>query len=218
VKGYGWGSFCHELSFYVILSQVIANCWKNVKQPSHSNVNQDHIILSFSPTLSWSSYHLIFLFESIAPKMSWRKDLSWLFKSKFLFEKFSSFCGLYPVLYLYSMVFKPLNLHVYHWKRLKLSKANFRCLGKIGLSNFRGFKPPEQNLPLHHFSYFSLSLSLKNNCEGDPKTPIGDSMILSWNLGVLGWNQLPKNRCLRFPNRFFSISRYFHLILNLFAP
>jgi hypothetical protein len=24
--GYGGGSFCHELSLYVILSQVIANC------------------------------------------------------------------------------------------------------------------------------------------------------------------------------------------------
>jgi hypothetical protein len=26
--GFGGGSFCHELSLYVILSQVITNCWK----------------------------------------------------------------------------------------------------------------------------------------------------------------------------------------------
>jgi hypothetical protein len=200
VKGYGWGSFCHELSFYVILSQVIANCWKNVKQPSHSNVNQDHIILSFSPTLSWSSYHLIFLFESIAPKMSWRKDLSWLFKSKFLFEKFSSFCGLYPVLYLYSMVFKPLNLHVYHWKGLKLSKANFHCLGKIGLSNFRGFKPPEQNLPLHHFSHFSLSLFLSRTTVRVTPRP---SLVIPWFfrgiLEFLGEINSPRTGVSAFP-------------------
>jgi hypothetical protein len=31
---------------------------------------------------------------------------------------------------------------------------------EIGLFDFRGFKPPGQNLPLHHFSHFSLSLSL----------------------------------------------------------
>jgi hypothetical protein len=62
--------FCHGLSLYVILSKVIANCWKNVKQPSHSEVNQDHVILSFSSALSSSSYPLIFLFEGVAPKMS----------------------------------------------------------------------------------------------------------------------------------------------------
>jgi hypothetical protein len=27
-RGYGGGTFCHGLSLYVILSQVIANCWK----------------------------------------------------------------------------------------------------------------------------------------------------------------------------------------------
>jgi hypothetical protein len=51
-----------------ILSQVIANCWKKVKQPSHSEVNQDHVILSFSPALSTCSYPLIFLFEGVAQK------------------------------------------------------------------------------------------------------------------------------------------------------
>jgi hypothetical protein len=54
------------------------------------------------------------------------------------------------------------------------------------LSSFRGFKAPVQNLSLHHFSLFSLSLSHKNNREGDPKTPIGDSLVPPWNVGVLG--------------------------------
>jgi hypothetical protein len=61
------------------------------------------------------------------------------------------------------------------------------CLiSEIGLSGFRGFKPPRQNIPLHHFSHFSLSLSLKNNHEGDPKSPIGDFLVPPWNLRVLG--------------------------------
>jgi hypothetical protein len=59
-------------------------------------------------------------------------------------------------------------------------------VSEIGLSDFHLFKPPEQNLPLYHFSHLSLSLSLKNNCEGDPKTPIGDPLVPLWNLGVLG--------------------------------
>jgi hypothetical protein len=58
-------------------------------------------------------------------------------------------------------------------------------VSEAGLPGFHGFKPPRHNLPLHRFSHFSLSLSLKNNREGDPKTPIGDSLIPPWNLGVL---------------------------------
>jgi hypothetical protein len=57
---------------------------------------------------------------------------------------------------------------------------------ETGLSGFCGFKPPGQNLPLHRFSHFSLSHTHKNNREGDSKTPIGDSLVPSWNLGVLG--------------------------------
>jgi hypothetical protein len=94
---------------------------------------------SFSPALSSSSYPLIFLFEGVAPKMSLRKCFSWLFKLKFLFEKFSSFCGLYPILDLHSMVFKPLNLHVYPSKRIKLSHVDFGCSGKTGLFGFRNW-------------------------------------------------------------------------------
>jgi hypothetical protein len=52
------------------------------------------------------------------------------------------------------------------------------------ISGFCRFKPPGQNLPLHHFSHFSLSL--KNNREGDPKNPISDPLVPPWNLGVLG--------------------------------
>jgi hypothetical protein len=54
---------------------------------------------------------------------------------------------------------------------------------KTRLSGFLLFKPSGQNLPLHHFL---TSLSLKNNHEGDPKTPIGDPLVPPWNLGVLG--------------------------------
>jgi hypothetical protein len=58
-------------------------------------------------------------------------------------------------------------------------------VSETGLFGFHGFKPPGQNLPVHYF-LTSLSLSLKNNWEGDPKTPIGDSLVPPWNLGVLG--------------------------------
>jgi hypothetical protein len=57
---------------------------------------------------------------------------------------------------------------------------------EIGLFDFHGFYPPGQNLPLHCFSNFSLIHTHKNNHEGDPKTPIGDSLVPPWNLGVLG--------------------------------
>jgi hypothetical protein len=57
-------------------------------------------------------------------------------------------------------------------------------VSETGLSDFCGFKPPGQNLPIHRSSHFSLSL--KNNREGDPKTPIGDPLVPPWNLGVLG--------------------------------
>jgi hypothetical protein len=97
------------------------------------------------------------------------------------------------------------------------------CLvSETGLSDFHGFNPspppPDRTYPFTVFSHFSLSLSLKNNCEGDPKTSIGDPLVPPWNLGVLRSNQLPKKRCLHSPNRIFTISRYSLLILDLFAP
>jgi hypothetical protein len=54
---------------------------------------------------------------------------------------------------------------------------------EAGLSGFRGFKPLDRTYP---FTIFLTSLSLKNNCEGDPKTSIGDFLVPPWNLGVLG--------------------------------
>jgi hypothetical protein len=69
----------------VILSQVIANYRKKVKQPSHSEINKDHIILSSSLALSSSSYPLISLFEGVAQKCLEKKEFSWLSKSKFPF-------------------------------------------------------------------------------------------------------------------------------------
>jgi hypothetical protein len=112
------------------------------------------------------------------------------------------------------MVFKPLNLHVY--SMILVVQENSDCpILETGLSGFHLFKPLDRN---YHFIIFLTSLSLKNNREGDPKTLIGNPLVPLWNLGVLGRNQLPKNHCLRFPNRVFLISRYFHLILDLFAP
>jgi hypothetical protein len=72
----------------------------------------------------------------------------------------------------------------YHMLILVVQEKSDCPVSETGLSDFRLFKPTGQNLPLHRFSYFSLSLSLKNNHEGDPKTPIGDPLVLPWNLGV----------------------------------
>jgi hypothetical protein len=58
-------------------------------------------------------------------------------------------------------------------------------ISKIGLSGFHGLKPQDRPYPFTAF-LTSLSLSLKNNREGDPKTPFGDSLVPLWNLGVLG--------------------------------
>jgi hypothetical protein len=113
--------------------------------------------------------------------MSWRKGFSWLFKSKFLFEKFSFFCWLYPIMDLHSMVFKPVKLHVYPWKRLMLLKTDFGCPEKTGLSGFCGFKPPGQNLPFHHFSHFSLS-HIRATVWVTPRPPL----VIHWFLrGIL---------------------------------
>jgi hypothetical protein len=78
----------------VILSQVIANYWKKVKQPSHSKVNQDYVILSSSPALSSSSYPLISPFEGLAQKNILKKRILMVIQVKIPFpEKFSSFVG-----------------------------------------------------------------------------------------------------------------------------
>jgi hypothetical protein len=68
---------------------------------------------------------------------------------------------------------------------LVVQKKSDGPISKTGLPDFRGFKPPGQNLHLHHFLLLSPSLS-QEQPEGDPKTPIGDSLVPLWNLGVLG--------------------------------
>jgi hypothetical protein len=72
----------------------------------------------------------------------------------------------------------------YHMLILVVQEKLDCLVSETGLFGFCLFKPPGQNLPLHRFSHFSLSL--KNNREGDPKTPIGDPLVPPWNLGVLG--------------------------------
>jgi hypothetical protein len=47
-------------------------------------------------------------------------------------------------------------------------------VSKIGLSSFVGLKPQDRPYPFTVF-LISLSLTIKNNYEGDPKTPFGDS-------------------------------------------
>jgi hypothetical protein len=50
---------------------------------------------------------------------------------------------------------------------------------------FTGLNPLDRTYPFTVFLTF-LSHTHNNNYEGDPKTPIGDSLVPPWNLGVLG--------------------------------
>jgi hypothetical protein len=70
-------------------------------------------------------------------------------------------------------------------KKLKLSKTDFGCPGKIGLSGFCGFNPLARTYPFTVF-LTSLSHTHKINREGDPKIPIGDSLVPPQKLRVLG--------------------------------
>jgi hypothetical protein len=45
----------------------------------------------------------------------------------------------------------------YHMLILVVQEKSDCPISETGLSNFRLFKPPGQNLLLHHFSHFSLS-------------------------------------------------------------
>jgi hypothetical protein len=62
---------------------------------------------------------------------------------------------------------------------------------KTGLSSFCGFKPPDRT---YSFTVFltSLSLTLKNNREGDPNIPIGDPLVLRGILKFLGEINSPR--------------------------
>jgi hypothetical protein len=52
---------------------------------------------------------------------------------------------------------------------------------EIGLSSFRGFKPPGQNLPLHHFSHFSLS-----HTRSTVRATLRPPLVIPWFLrGIL---------------------------------
>jgi hypothetical protein len=68
----------------------------------------------------------------------------------------------------------------YHRLILIVQEKSDCPVSETRLSSFHLFKPLGQNLPLHHFSHFSLSL--KNNRECNPKTPL----VIPWFLhGIL---------------------------------
>jgi hypothetical protein len=122
----------------VILSQVIANYRKKVKQPSHSEINKDHIILSSSLALSSSSYPLISLFEGVAQNIL-KKRILMVIQVKIHFsKKFSSFVGnvlsmgLQPS-YLW---FQASKASLFFLKGFEHQMGNFSYLVKIGLSDF----------------------------------------------------------------------------------
>jgi hypothetical protein len=58
-----------------------------------------------------------------------------------------------------------------------------RPVSETGLSGFHGFKPPRQNLSIHHFSHFSLSLTHTRATVGaTPRPPL----VIPWFLhGIL---------------------------------
>jgi hypothetical protein len=66
--------------------------------------------------------------------------------------------------------------------------------------------------------YFSLPLSLKNNLRVTPRPPLAIPWFLCGILEFLGEINSPRTGVSVAPTGFFLISRYFHLILNLFAP
>jgi hypothetical protein len=58
-------------------------------------------------------------------------------------------------------------------------------VSETGLFGFAGLKRWTYLTPSPVF-LSSLSPTLKNNCEGTPKTSISDFLVPPWNLGVLG--------------------------------
>jgi hypothetical protein len=81
-------------------------------------------------------------------------------RSSFFWESFI-LCELYRKLDYHSIspCFQAFQTSKSPWKRLELSNGAFVYSVKIGLSDFHDFNPPGQNLPLHHFSHFSLFFS-----------------------------------------------------------
>jgi hypothetical protein len=88
-------------------------------------------------------------------------------------------------------------------------------ISETRLSGFRGFKPPSQNLLLHHFSHFSLS---RTTVRATPRPPLVIPWFLRGILEFLGEINSPRTGVSISPTGFLLISRYFHLILDLFAP
>jgi hypothetical protein len=62
---------------------------------------------------------------------------------------------------------------------------------EIGLSNFCGFKPLGQNLPIHHFSHFSL-LHTRTIVRATPRLPLVIPWFLRGILEFLGEINFPR--------------------------
>jgi hypothetical protein len=62
---------------------------------------------------------------------------------------------------------------------------------ETGLSGFHGFKPPRQNLPLYHFSHFSLSHT-RTTMRATPRPPLVIPFFLCGILEFLGEINSPR--------------------------
>jgi hypothetical protein len=122
----------------VILSQVIANYWKKVKQSSHSEVNQDHVILN-SYVISLQVLILSYPYLKVFPKNVLKKRILMVIQVRIPFsEKFSSFVcnvlsmGLQPS-YLW---FQDSKASPFSLKGFEHQMGNFSYPVKTGLSGF----------------------------------------------------------------------------------
>jgi hypothetical protein len=91
--------------------------------------------------------------------------------------------------------FKPILVLKLSSKGLSFSRAVLSVQTKPDCLVFVG-SYTQTYLTLLTPSLFFHSPLLKNYCEGGSRPLGGHSLVPSWNLGLLGWNQLPKNRCL----------------------
>jgi hypothetical protein len=101
-------------------------------------------------------------------------------------------------------------------KGIKLSKADFSCPGKTGLSGFCGFKAPGQTSPLHCFSLLSHTHT-RTTVRVTLRPPLAIPYFLCGILEFLGEINSPRIG-VSVPPTGFPILRYLHLILDLFAP
>jgi hypothetical protein len=181
-----------ELSWTISLweleqSHIFFNSWKKFKHQRSDQANQGHILLRLSSVLfsrSLSSQNSI---QSVGPRLLEEKNSHGYPSQNSFFKKFSSFVG-----NTFSMGLQPSYLRFQASKASLLSLKGLcfqglfgsvleklDCLvSETGLSGFCGFNPLDRTYPFT-YSLTSLSLSLKNNHEGDPKTHIGDSLVPS---------------------------------------